>query len=172
MSVPAIKTRRWSRVEYDRLIEKGIFLPDERLELLAGELVVREPQKTPHAAGIQLVEDALRQAFGAGGAVRGQWPGDSLAAHPSRPVLVVEVAEASLALDRTHKGSLYARAGLADYWILNLVDRVLEVYRRPAQSCEAPFGRAYNEVQSLGATDLVSPLAAPEARIPVAALLP
>ena len=192
MSVPAIKTRRWSRVEYDRLIEKGIFLPDERLELLAGELVVREPQKTPHAAGIQLVEDALRQAFGAGWAVRVQLPvalddesepepdvavvpggpRDYLAAHPSRPVLVVEVAETSLALDRTHKGSLYARAGLADYWILNLVDRVLEVYRRPAQSSEAPFGRAYNEVQSLGATDLVSPLAAPEARIPVAALLP
>ncbi len=192
MSTPSIKTRRWSRVEYERLIEKGIFLPDDRIELLAGELVVREPQKTPHAAGIQLVEDALRQAFGPGWAVRVQLPvalddesepepdvavvpgrpRDYLDAHPSRPVLVVEVAESSLALDRDYKGSLYARAGLADYWILNLVDGVLEVYRHPAPSSEAPFGWIYDEVRSLGAADLISPLAAPEARIPVAALLP
>jgi Uma2 family endonuclease len=192
MGTLGIRTRRWSRVEYERLIEKGIFLPHDRIELLAGELVVREPQGTPHAVGISLVHEALRRAFGRGWLIRIQspvalddesepepdvsvvpgGPRDYLAAHPSRPVLVVEVAETSLALDRTHKGSLYARAGLADYWILNLVDRVLEVYRRPAPSSEAPFGRAYNEVQSLGATDLVSPLAAPEARIPVAALLP
>jgi Uma2 family endonuclease len=192
MSAPAIKTRRWSRVEYDRLIEKGVFLPDERLELLAGELVVREPQKTPHAAGIQLVEDALRQAFGPGWAVRVQLPvalddesepepdvavvpggpRDYLDAHPSRPVLVVEVAGSSLALDRDYKGSLYARASLADYWILNLVDGVLEVYRQPAPAPSARFGWAYSEVQSLGAAGVVAPLAAPDAGIPVAALLP
>src|SRR3989304_4913154 len=99
-------------------------------------------------------------------------PRDSRAAHPSRPVLVVEVAETSLALDREHKGSLYARAGLADYWILNLVDHVLEVYRSPAQSSSAPFGRAYSEARSLGVSDHISPLAAPDAPIPVAALLP
>ena len=192
MSVPAIKTRRWSRVEYDRLIEKGIFLPDDRIELLAGELVVREAQGTPHAVGITLLQEALRRALGSEWLIRIQlpvalddesepepdvaivpWgPRDYLPDHPARPVLVVEVAETSLVLDREHKGSLYARAGLADYWILNLVDSVLEVYRQPAPSSEAPFGWAYSEVQSLGATDLVSPLAAPEARIPVAALLP
>ena len=192
MSAPPIKTRRWSRVEYDRLIEKGVFLPDDRIELLAGELVVCEPQGTPHAVGVRLVEDALRRAFGPGWEVRGQLPvaldeesepepdvtvtpgapRDYLEAHPSRPVLIVEVAESSVALDRTHKGSLYARAGLADYWILNLVDRVLEVYRQPARSSSARFGWAYSEVQSLGATDIVSPLAAPEAHIPVATLLP
>ncbi len=192
MSAPTIRTRRWKRVEYERLIEKGIFLPGDRLELLAGELVVREPQGTPHAVGIGLAAEALRRAFGPGWDVRVQLPvalddesepepdvavvpggpRDYLAAHPSRPVLVVEVAETSLALDRTHKGSLYARAGLADYWILNLVDGVLEVYRQPAPSSSAPFGWAYGEVQSLGATGLVSPLAAPSARIPVAALLP
>ena len=192
MSASAIRTRRWSRVEYERLIEKGVFLPDERLELLAGELVVREPQGTPHAVGITLVQEALREAFGFDWIIRIQLPvalddesepepdvsvvpggpRDYLAAHPSRPVLVVEVAETSLVLDRTHKGSLYARAGLADYWILNLVDGVLEVYRQPAPSSRAPFGWAYSEARSLGAAELVSPLAAPEARIPVAALLP
>jgi len=192
MGTPAIRTRRWTRIEYERLIEKGIFLPHDRIELLAGELVVREPQGTPHAVGISLVHEALRRAFGPGWLIRIQspvalddesepepdvsvvpgGPRDYLAAHPSRPVLVVEVGETSLALDRTHKGSLYARAGLADYWILNLVDGVLEVYRQPAPSSRAPFGWAYSEVRSLGATDVVSPLAAPEVRIPVAALLP
>lgn len=192
MSQPAIPTRRWSRVEYDQLIEKGVFRPDERLELLAGELVVREPQGTPHATGIQLVVEALRRAFGTGWDVRVQLPvalddesepepdvsvvaggpRDYRYAHPSRPVLVVEVAEASLASDRTHKGGLYARSGLGDYWVLNLVDGVLEVYRQPAPSSSTPFGWAYRQVQSLGAADLVSPLAAPDACIPVVALLP
>jgi len=84
----------------------------------------------------------------------------------------VEISESTLRLDRDEKGSLYARAGLADYWILNLVDGVLEVYRQPAPSSSAPFGWAYSEVHFLGPADLVSPLAAPSARIPVAALLP
>ncbi len=63
--------------------------------------------------------------------------------HPSRPVLVVEVSESSLALDREHKGSLYARAGLADYWIVNLPERALEVYRDPEPDPAAPFGWRY-----------------------------
>jgi Uma2 family endonuclease len=49
--------------------------------------------------------------------------------HPARPALAVEVADSSLVFDREHKGSLDARAGIQDYWIVNLVDRVLEVYR-------------------------------------------
>lgn len=71
--------------------------------------------------------------------------------HPSRPALVVEVAESSLSVDREYKGSLYARAGLDDYWILNLVDRVLEVYRAPVADPSAPFGWRYasNEVLAL-----------------------
>ena len=63
--------------------------------------------------------------------------------HPARPVLTVEVAESTLAMDRQHKGSLYARAGLADYWVVNLIDRVVEVYREPLPDAEAPFGWGY-----------------------------
>ena len=74
MGTPAIRTRRWTRIEYERLIEKGIFLPDDRLELLAGELVVREPQGTPHAVGIQLAVEALRRPFGPGWQILGQLP--------------------------------------------------------------------------------------------------
>jgi len=92
--------------------------------------------------------------------------------HPSRPALVVEVAESGLALDREHKGSLYARAGVADYWILNLVDRVLEVYRDPAPNASAPYGWRYRVVERLTSAATVSPLALPSVRIPVRDFLP
>jgi Uma2 family endonuclease len=87
-------------------------------------------------------------------------------------VLVVEVAETSLALDRLRKGGLYARAGIADYWMVNLIDEVLEVYREPAR---APSGRGdwtYDSVRLLRRNAVVTPLAAPRARIRVGALLP
>lgn len=92
--------------------------------------------------------------------------------HPTRPVLTVEVAESSLALDRRHKGRLYARAGLADYWVLNLIDRVLEVYREPVPDAEAPFGWRYARREALDPGSMATPLAAPHAAIRVADLLP
>jgi Putative restriction endonuclease len=92
--------------------------------------------------------------------------------HPSRPALVVEVAESSLALDREHKGSLYARAGVADYWILNLVDRVLEVYRGPTEDLAARFGWRYASTEVLSSGASATPLVAPGARISVSDLLP
>jgi Uma2 family endonuclease len=99
-------------------------------------------------------------------------PRDYLDAHPSRPVLVVEVAETSLTLDRLRKGGLYARAGVADYWVVNLLDEVLEVYREPMRG---PSGHAewkYDSVRLLRRNAVVTPLAAPRARIRVGSLLP
>lgn len=69
-------------------------------------------------------------------------------------------------------GSLYARAGLADYWIVNLVDRVLEVYRDPAADVGAPDGGRYASAVTLRAGDVVTPLAAPHSPIPVVDLVP
>jgi len=192
MSPSSIRTKRWTRREYERLIELGAFRPGDRLELVGGQLVVREPQSTPHATGIRLVTQALRAAFGPGWNVEAQLPvaldeesepepdlavvaggpRDYLASHPSRPVLVVEVAFTSLEFDREDKGSLYARAHVPDYWIVNLVDRVLEVRRDPVPAAEAPFGWRYRTVQSLGLEAFISPLAAPHARVAVADLLP
>lgn len=192
MSQPAIRTRRWSRIEYERLIEAGVFHEDEPIELLDGVLVVREPQGTPHATAIRLTEDPLRAAFGHGWDVRGQLPvalddasepkpdvavvpggpRDYRDAHPSRPALIVEIAETSLDLDRIVKGRLYARAGVADYWIVNLIDRVLEVSRDPGPVASDPSQREYRRQTILEATASVSPLAAPSARIRVADLLP
>ena len=74
--------------------------------------------------------------------------------------------------DREQKGSLYARARVADYWIVNLIDRVLEVYLDPAPAAEALYGWRYRTAQTLGADAFISPLAAPWSRIPVTDLLP
>jgi Uma2 family endonuclease len=69
-------------------------------------------------------------------------PRDYLAQHPTSALLVVEVSEASLKTDREVKGSLYASAGIPEYWILNLRERVLEVYREPTADARAVYGAA------------------------------
>ena len=192
MSSVPVKTRRWTRLEYDRLIDHGVFQPGERLELLAGQLVVREPQGDPHSLAIERVNEALRAAFGPEWRVRVQLPvaldaesepepdvsvaagraHSGAEAKPSRLALVVEISASSLALDREHKGSLYARARVPEYWIVNLNDRVLEVYRDPGPDVSALHGWAYRSTHSLSAKGHVTPLAAPAARIAVADLLP
>ncbi|MBI2529427.1 MAG: Uma2 family endonuclease [Candidatus Rokubacteria bacterium] len=192
MTTYEIRTRRWTRAEYGRLIDLGLFQPGEPIELIGGQLMVSEPQGSGHFTTVGLVDDTLRAAFGPGWVVRAQGPlalddesepepdvavvpgsrRDYLHGHPGLPVLTVEVAESSLSFDRRDKGSLYARAGLGDYWIVNLVDRVLEVYRKPVVDPAAPYGWRYASVTTLRPGDTVSPLAAPPARVPVADLLP
>jgi Uma2 family endonuclease len=87
-------------------------------------------------------------------------------------LLIVEVAETSLRYDRTTKAGLYARAGIADYWIINLKDRQLEVHRDPIKNASKPFGYDYRTRTVLKGRDNVSPLAAPHSKIEVADLLP
>ena len=92
-------------------------------------------------------------------------------AHPSRPVLVVEVAESSLAFDRDYKGSLYARAQLQDYWATGFLSWV-EVYREPRIDSSAPFGWRYASTQVLDVASAITPLAAAAAPVRVSDLLP
>ena len=191
MSESTLRTRRWTRFEYDKLIDAGFLGPGDKIELLGGQLCISEPQNNPHAMAISLGLDALQKALAPRWHVRVQLPialdeesepEPDLAVvsggprdytdHPSRPALVVEVADSSLALDREHKGSLYARARLPEYWIVNLVDRVLEVYRNPGPDAGAPYDWAYRGVLTLGPDEHVTPLAAPSARILAADLLP
>jgi Uma2 family endonuclease len=170
------------------MIDHGIFRPDDRLELIDGQLIVKEPQDSDHFTAILLVAETLRAAFGPGWLVRPQGPvaldersepepdvsvvqgspRDYREGHPVRPVLVVEVSKTRLGFDRARKATLYARNGIEDYWIVNIVDRVLEVHREPAG------GRrwGYGSVRALGPDEYVAPLAAPTARILVADLLP
>lgn len=189
-SLPQLK--RWRRVEYERLVDRGVFEPGDRVELIDGLLLVSEPQSSLHYTAILLVQQALARAFGEGWSVRTQAPialddasepepdvavvrggiRDFAASHPVDPVLVVEVSVSSLAFDREHKASLYARAGRPEYWIVNLIDRVLEVRREPAPEPSAPYGWDYAFVDALGPTERVSALAAPTIQIAVGDLLP
>jgi Uma2 family endonuclease len=192
MGKPAIETRKWTRVEYDRLAEAEIIGSADRIELLGGAMIVKEPQASPHITAIRLVQRALIAAFGPGWDVREQAPvalddesepepdisvvagdpRDYRDAHPHRPALIVEVAVSRLSFDREHKGSLYARALIGDYWIVNLTDRRVEVYRDPVPDAGAVFGWHYSRTVALRPDERVSPLAAPVAAITVADLLP
>ena len=185
-----VTLRRWRRVEYERLVDLGIFT-GERLELLDGALVVREPQGSYHAAITTKIGRLLASAFGphwhtrlhsplALGehsepepdiAVVAGKPEDYLQAHPSTAALVVEVAESSLHLDRRVKTTLYAQAGLPEYWIVNLVDRALEVYRDPQPSADPSARWTYRSTDVLRPPATVTPQTAPAGSILVADVL-
>src|SRR5262245_32810072 len=182
---------RWTRIEYDRLVDLGAF-EGEPLELIGGQLMVAEPKGPYHSAAVTAVDYALRAALPSGWIVRNQQsvslddesepepdlavvpgrPWDYRYAHPQRPALTVEVADSSLQFDRQQKGSLYARAGIEDYWIVNLVNRVVEIYRDPGPDPAAPYGWRYRSVVSAAPPAVVAPLAFASSLIAVADLLP
>ena len=134
---------------------------------------------------MDLVEAALRDAFGKGFYVRGQKPvaiddrsepepdvavvkgniRDFTAHHPETALLLVEVADTTLAFDRLKKAAVYARNGIPEYWILNLRDRTLEVHRNPV-------GDAYADQRVLTAEQGISPLSSPGVSIEVSELMP
>ena len=184
------RPRRWTRAEYYRMAEVGFF-EDERVELLDGEIWTLPPQKTPHFSAIRRAADALEDAFGDGFEVRQQAPitlddgtepepdvlvapGSNLDYEDHHPAplevrLLVEVSDATLAKDRGRKAEDYARAGIPDYWIVNLVNRQLEVHRDPGPF---PSGHGYKLRRVLLEGEVVAPLLAPDRLVSVSDLLP
>lgn len=185
------RTLRWTKSEFYRLAELGFF-HGRRVELIEGRLVVQSPQHSPHSTAILLTTHALGICFGPAYQVRVQLPLDlgpisesepDLAvvfgnlrqfstAHPGRADLIVEVSDTTLSYDRNYKASLYARSGIADYWILNLVDNRVEVYRDPVVDSSQPHGWRYASVTEFVLPSAVCPLALPGQSLPVADLLP
>jgi Uma2 family endonuclease len=185
MSIAAddVRVRLFSAEEYNLLGEQGFFHPDEKLELIEGIIYKKARQSPGHAYTCSLLHQRLTHLVGEVHHVRPGLPlalgpysepepdiavvpggiRDYVLAHPSFAVLVIEVADASLLHDRA-KARLYARTGIPEYWILNLVKGCLEVYR-------APQADGYTSRAVLGAGDSVSPLARPERSIPVSELL-
>jgi Uma2 family endonuclease len=181
----AVRPHLWTREEYDRMIEAGVFAPDERLELVEGEILQMVPQGSFHATAVRLVEDALRRAFGAGFEVRTQLPlaldpysepepdiavvpgyaRDYRDAHPSTALLIVEVSDSTLDFDLRRKSSLYARAGIPDFWIVNLIDRAIDLFRDSD-------GNSYRSHSQAGIEESIAALSAPNCKIPVSDLLP
>ena len=189
MEVPA--RRGWTLQEFERAAEVGVFGPEERLELIAGEIIPKTTQNSAHATALRLMEKALSRVFMAGYDVRSQLPlildndkpepdvaivrgetRDFAQAHPTSAVLLVEISDTTLAFDQTIKAALYARAGIAEYWIVNLPDRILEVHRQPAPMSAQPLGHGYRSLTRHTEDETVAPLAAAQAAIRVADLLP
>lgn len=161
----SVKPHRWTRIEYERMVDAGVFHPDARFELIDGEIIDMSPQGSYHATSIQVMAEYIRHLFGAGYHVRIQMPlalgedsepepdlavvtggfMDYRDAHPQTAVLVVEVASSTLAYDRL-KAAVYASHGIPEYWLVNLKEHCLEVFQHPEN------GR-YTSYRSLKAGD-------------------
>jgi Uma2 family endonuclease len=150
-SLPDLEPRPFSVADYHRMIDAGIFDEDERVELLEGVIVQMSPQQDPHQFTIEFLTHSLVGQVGENHRVRVQLPltlGELSQPEPDfaivpRPapgqptgprrsaLLIIEVAGESLRNDRLVKGRIYGRAGIPEYWIVNLEERCLEVYREP-----------------------------------------
>ena len=186
-----VKPRKFNVDEYVRMGEAGVFRPDERVELIEGEIVPMSPHNRRHALRIAKLNSLLVRAFADSHDIRVQLPltlgthsepepdfalvpleqAEEGERHPSGADLVIEVSDSSLPLDRNEKASLYARAGIAEYWLLNLRSRRLEVRLLPGPSNEAPFGWDYTQVTLLAAGQTVAARFAPGTRFEVGQLL-
>ncbi len=145
--------------EYHQMIQAGILDENDDVELIEGHVVNKMSRNPPHDGTIQLVSDLLREVLPPGWCVRDQSAltlSDSvpepdvclargtrrsyLTSHPGADEvgLVVEVSDSTLAFDRTDKARIYARAGIEIYWVINLVDRQVEVYTLPTGPTASP----------------------------------
>ena len=185
METSAVRRHRWTRADYDRLIDAGGFGPEDRIELLDGELWEMTPQGSRHSGVCGMVMYALQKSFGEEYFVRVQFPialddvsepepdvavvrggpREHLAQHPSEALLVVEVSESSLSFDRGRKLVAYARNGIPEYWLVDLIAQKMEVYREPS-------GTQFTSMSILARGDMISPLHAPDSSIDVADLMP
>jgi Uma2 family endonuclease len=183
--VMSIRAKQWSREEYDRLVAAGAFRPGTRVQLVQGEIVEMTPQSAAHATALRRLQKALDSVFRETHDVRAQLPlalgelsepepdiavvagtpDDYRDRHPTTAVLLVEVADSTLDFDRTRKLATYAAARIPEYWIVNLVAGVLEVYREPQ-------GPRYRTAQRLGPDEAVTPESAPAGHLIVRDLLP
>ncbi len=176
------RTVHWTCAQFHRFGDMGVF-EGRRAMLIDGIILEEGPMSPPHAITLELVAEAIRTAFGAGWWLRSHSPlvlGRDIdpepdlavvpgrprdyAGHPTTADLVIEVADSSLDFDTNQKRLLYARAGIREYWVVDVNGRRLLVYRDPQAG-------DYANQHVLGPTDAISPLAAPAAAVRVADLL-
>jgi Uma2 family endonuclease len=185
---PSPRPFRFTREQFRRMGELGFF-DGRRVELVYGELVALPPVAEAHVAAVSLTADQLKAAFGASHYVRVQAPLNmaivdpipDIAVVPGSPrdylvtpttaLLIVEVADTTLAYDTT-KAELYATAGVPEYWVIDLEHRQLIVFRAPQALPQGLGATACKTHLTLAPTDSVSPLATPNASILVGDLLP
>jgi Uma2 family endonuclease len=188
MRAPPVK--RWSTAEFHRLGDAGLF-EGQNLILVDGEFLEMPPPNPPHDMALILLDAVLRACFPTGHVFRTQMslvlgqttdpvPDYAVVAgsardfvqKPTTAVLVVEVADSSLDYDTGDKASLYAASGIADYWVVDLVNRRLIVMRDPMADAAARHGVRYSTVTAVAIGQSASPLAAPASKVAVADLMP
>ena len=184
--------RRFSVAEYHNLIRIGVLTEDDNLELIEGYLVHKMSRNPPHDSAIQLLLDGLPRLLPSGWTIRVQsavtladsepepdvvvvrgGPRTFAARHPGPDDfgIVVEVADSTLPGDRADKGRVYAKAGITEYWIVNLVDSQVEVYTLPSGPGATPAYASRQDYPTGTAVPLVLG-GQPVVTLPVADLLP
>jgi len=179
---PAIVRRKITVEEYEVMYEAGVFKPDERLELINGEILKVAPMNAPHISYVIRLSRIFTERLTKRAIVSTQLPivineesepepdlsilrwrsDDYFSGKPKAQdvYLLIEVASASLLFDRRVKLPLYARVVVPEVWIVKVQERELEVYRNPK-------GEDYAERQILQPTDRISLLAFPDVEIPL-----
>lgn len=180
------QTYRFTVDDYYRMGDAGIFAPDERVELIEGEIVRMNPIGSRHAACIDRLSRFFHKTVGENAVIRSQSPlhindhsepepdlmllkprDDFYAkAHPGPDdvFLLIEVADSSLAYDRDVKLPLYARAGIAEVWMVDLAAKAVERYLDPADG-------AFSQIETLKPGESLAPRAFSESAIPIAGLV-
>lgn len=190
--IPLLPMRRFTVEEYHMMARAGVFKSGDPFELLEGWIVPKMTKNPAHVWAVQKLGEWLESHVPAGWYVRRQDPittsesepepdlavtrgsrDDYLQRHPEphELALVVEIADTTLAHDRNTKARVYARAGIAAYWIVNLVDEQIEVYRDPSGPTPLP---SYHQRRDYRPDEIVPLVIAGQeiAGIPARQLLP
>lgn len=182
----SIAQRRFTVEEYHRMAETGILGPEERVELIRGVVREMSPKSWAHVMTTKVMFRRLEEALRGRASVYQEAPlvSDGIDSEPepdvmvcsnpdewayrtarTSPLLVVEVADSSLEYDLGEKAALYAEAGVPEYWVVNLVERALMVFRDPREG-------TYRLRSSVEETGRVSPEAWPEVTFEATAFFP
>jgi Uma2 family endonuclease len=187
MSTTEQRVTGYSVESYFGLVRSGDLDPDDHVELLDGVIVAEPPQDPPHASAISRLTRAVGEAVGKAAVIRVQLPliagpfsvpepdlavvggceSDYDTQHPTAALLVVEAAFSSLPQDRLSKQRIYAAAACPEYWIVNLRDECVEIYRAPDVGA-----RVYRERLVAHRGDEIRLVSLPDASVRVADLLP
>lgn len=151
----------WSRTEFFQLNQQGYF-HDQKVELLGGEIFLLSPQDFSHAYAMTVLHHFIADCYSETAWVRYQLPlhvedksylepdvsvvsgsPDDYLDHPEQASFVAEISSSSIHYDRGNKGSLYAKAEIPEYWIVNLQQRQVEIYTHPQPDATQPSGFGY-----------------------------
>lgn len=182
-----LNTRKFTISEYHQMAEKGIFLEDDKIELIKGEIIQMSPIGSRHAAYVRRLTQLFSQKLGQKALISVQNPidlGDDISepqpdlailsyqddfylnGHPQPQdiLLLIEIADSSLIYDQEVKAPLYATARITELWLVNLIEQRLEIYRQPTAN-------GYQETNYYRSNDSISSLAFPDISLTVAEIL-